>query len=339
MPPGEITLAELLRDRGYRTALFGKWHLGTSPDHDPIGQGFDEFFGHRGGCIDNYSHYFYWQGPHIHDLWRNCDEVHEDGMHFTELLVRESRRFVEQNKSQPFFLYLALNLPHYPTQAPEKFRKLYANLPEPRRSYAATVSYLDDAVGRILARVDQLKLRERTLVIFLSDHGHSTEERTGFGGGNAGPYRGAKFSLLEGGIRVPCIASWPGRIPQGEAREQFGASVDWFPTIAELCGVPLPPRRLDAKSLASVLKSSQAKSPHEVFHWQLGNQWAVREGDWKLVVNGVDTRHGSKLEGPDRVFLSNLARDVSETKNLASENPDIVQRLTRLHDEWVNELR
>ncbi len=338
MPPEELTIAELLNASEYRTALFGKWHLGTVPECSPNAQGFDEFFGHKAGCIDNYSHWFYWQGPHFHDLWRNGEEAREDGVHLTELLVRESQRFIKENKSRPFFLYLPYNLPHYPAQAPETFTKKYASIPEPRRSYAASISYMDDAIGRILATLDELKLREETLVIFLSDHGHSTEERAGFGGGNAGPFRGAKFSLLEGGIRVPCIVSWPGKFPAGEVRNQFGTSVDLLPTIAELCGVALPDRKLDGKSLVPVLKSAEAASPHERFHWRWQNQWAVREGDWKLVVNAADTKQGTRLEGKDKIFLSNLALDVSETRNIAAAHPEIVQRLTRSHEEWFAEL-
>ena len=337
MPASEITLAELLKTKGYRTALFGKWHLGDTPESAPNGQGFDEFFGHKSGCIDNYSHYFYWQGPPFHDLWRNEIEVFEDGVHFTELIVRETNRFIAANKEKPRFIYLARTLPHYPTQAPEQFRKIYEKMPEPRRSYAATISYLDDAVGRVASTVDRLGLRENTMIIFLSDHGHSTEERTGFGGGNAGEFRGAKFSLFEGGIRVPCIASWPGKIPEGQTRGQFAASVDWFPTIGELCGVTLPERTFDGKNLAGVLRSADAPSPHGVFHWQIGDQWAVRDGVWKLLNNASDSFPPGKTR-VDKVFLANLAKDPTESKNFAAEESAIVHRLTALHNQWLAEL-
>ena len=339
MPADELTIAELLKAAGYRTALFGKWHLGTTPECSPNAQGFDDFFGHRSGCIDSYSHVFYWQGPPVHDLWRNTNEVWESGTHFSSLIVREANRFLEENRARPFFLYLPFNVPHYPLQSRDKFRERYAHLPETRRAYAAWVSDLDDSVGRILAKLDELKLREKTLIIFLSDQGHSTEERCNFGGGNAGPYRGAKFSLLEGGIRVPCIASFPGRLPEGQVREQLAASPDWFPTIAGLCGVSLPNRKLDGSSLESILQDAAAKTPHQTFFWQLGDQWAVRDGDWKLVVNASDTQVGKKLEGADRIFLSNLAIDATERHNIAGANPDIVGRLTGLHEQWASEVK
>jgi arylsulfatase A-like enzyme len=327
----------MLKSAGYRTALFGKWHLGTIPECEPNGQGFDEFFGFRAGCIDNYSHYFYWAGPHFHDLRRNGREVSEDGTHFSDLVVREARRFIGSNRDRPFFLYLPFNLPHYPAQAAERFRRLYASLPEPRRSYAASVSSLDHSVGEILAEVDRRGLRERTLVIFLSDHGHSTEERGGFGGGYAGRYRGAKFSLLEGGIRVPCLVSLPGTLPQGVVRDQLGVSFDWLPTIAELTGAPLPGRTLEGRSLVPVLRSGTANSPHAIVHWQQGNQWAVRRGDWKLIVNGVDTADVSRKAAPlPAVFLVNFAEDQGESRNRAAERPDLVDSLTRAHTEWAN---
>lgn len=335
MPTDRVTLAEALKGAGYRTALFGKWHLGTIPECDPLGQGFDRFFGHRSGCIDNLSHTFYWQGPPLHDLWRDRTEIYAEGKHFSDLVVREAKRFLGENRDRPFFLYLPLNSPHYPLQAQEKYRKLYAGLPEPRRSYAAMVSSVDGAVGEVLERLDQLKLRENTLVVFLSDHGHSTEERANFGGGNAGPYRGAKFSMLEGGIRVPCIARLPGTLPAGEVRDQFAVSIDWYPTIAELCKAQLPDRPIDGRSLLPVLRSPQAASPHPVFHWQLGNQWAVREGNWKLVFNAADTEVGKRLQGPDQLFLSDLSADATEKQNRAVQQPEVVARLRGLHEQWA----
>ena len=334
LPPAEVTLAELLRPAGYSTALFGKWHLGEPDAMHPLSQGFGEFLGHKKGCIDNYSHFFYWRGPNLHDLWKGRQEHWEDGVFFPDIVVREATRFLEANKDRPFFLYLPFNVPHYPEQGTPRFRKMYAKMKEPRRSYAAFVSTLDDRIGKVVAKVDELGLREKTLIVFLSDHGYSTEARANYGGGNAGPYRGSKFSLWEGGIRVPCIASLPGLIPEGEVRGQMATSLDWFPTIAELCGASLPKRTLDGKTLLPILKSPTAPSQHEVFHWQSGRgQWAVREGDWKLVVNGV----GAKAH--EKTFLSNMAKDPAERKNIAKAHPDVVKRLTQLHREWVQEVR
>lgn len=342
MPTSEVTLAELLKPQGYRTALFGKWHLGTIPECDPIGQGFDEFFGFKAGCIDNYSHFFYWAGPHFHDLWRNRQEVWEDGTHLSDMLVRETLRFIDSNKERPFFIYLPINLPHYPKQAAQRFFAHYRDMPEPRRSYAATVSCIDDTVGKVLGKLDEHKLRENTLVIYFSDHGHSTEERTGFAGGNAGPYRGAKFSLLEGGIRVPCIVSMPGTIPEGEVRNQMVVSVDWYPTIAAVTGAKLPDRVLDGRNVMPILKSARAKTPHDSYNWMIGKQWAVREGGWKLVMNVNDTTDKDRrdqLPKVEPVFLSNIDEDVSETKNQADLHPEVVKRLTAIHDQWVSGLK
>jgi arylsulfatase A-like enzyme len=338
MPTDEVTIAEMLKSAGYKTALFGKWHLGTIPECEPLAQGFDEFLGHRGGCIDNYSHFFYWVGPNRHDLQKGTEEYWEDGTHFSDIVVREAGRFIEENKDQPFFLYLPFNIPHYPVQGRAEFREMYKDLEEPRRAYAALVSDMDRSIGNILEKLDRTGLRKNTIVIFLSDHGHSTEERTNFGGGDAGPYRGAKFSLLEGGIRVPCIVSWPGEFPQGEVRDQMATSLDWYPTIAEVCGAKLPDRKLDGKNLLPVIESAEAETQHEIFHWQQGDQWAVREGTWKLVLNAKDTDHRKNLEGDDKVFLSDLSVDVTETRNVAKDHPDVVARLTEAHEEWEKEV-
>ena len=334
MPAGQVTMAEMLKPAGYRTALVGKWHLGEVNGRGPLDQGFDSFYGHKRGCIDNYSHFFYWSGPNNHDLWRDEEEIWEDGNHFSDLMVREAKQFLDDNKDQPFFLYLPFNIPHYPLQGAPKWREHYKNLPSPRRDYAALVSTLDEKVGEILDHAGRLGLTENTLVIFLSDHGHSTEERTMFGGGNAGPYRGAKFSLFEGGIRVPAIVSLPGVIPENAVRHQFATSVDWLPTVAEITGAGLPNRKIDGKSLMPVILSAEAESPHKVFHWQRGKQWAVRDGDWKLIVNAQRTVRGPVGED-ERIFLSDFSKDTSERHNLAKEHGSVVQRLTALHEKWV----
>ena len=335
MPTDQVTIAEMLRKAGYATGLVGKWHLGQQGANP---QGFDYFFGHKRGCIDNYSHFFYWSGPNNHDLWKNDREVFEDGTHFADLMVRETNQFLERHQDKPFFLYVPFNNPHYPYQGQERFRKHYAKLPTPRREYAAMLSTMDEKLGQILAKVDELKLRDNTLIIFLSDHGHSTEERAMFGGGNAGTYRGAKFSLFEGGIRVPCLAALPDVIPEGAVRDQLAVNVDWLPTIAELCGAKLPKRTIDGRSIVPLLKSDSAKASHAVFHWQQGNQWAVRQGEWKLVVNGRDANRAS-AQGRPKTVLSNMAIDTTETKSLAKEHPEVVERLTRLHQVWAKQVR
>lgn len=337
MPAEQVTMAEMLKTAGYRTALVGKWHLGEVNGRGPLDQGFDSFYGHKRGCIDNYSHFFYWSGPNNHDLWRDDEEIWEDGHHFSDLMVREAKQFLDDNQDRPFFLYLPFNIPHYPLQGAPKWREHYKNLPSPRRDYAALVSTLDEKVGEILDHAGRLGLTENTLVIFLSDHGHSTEERTMFGGGNAGPYRGAKFSLFEGGIRVPAIVSLPGVIPENAVRHQFATSLDWLPTVAEITGAGLPDRKIDGKSLMPVILSAEAKSPHKVFHWQRGKQWAVRDGNWKLIVNAQRTMRGPVGED-EKIFLSDFSKDTSERHNLAEDHPEVLSRLTKLHDKWIVEV-
>lgn len=338
MPASEITIAELLKSAGYTTGHVGKWHLGFTPETMPNGQGFDQSFGHMGGCIDNYSHFFYWNGPNRHDLWRNGNEVFHDGQFFLDMMVDEGNKFIEANRSGPFLMYWAINAPHYPMQGTSKWRARYADLPSPRRQYAEFVSTVDEKIGQLIATLDRLGIRENTVVLFQSDHGHSTEERAFWGGGNPGPYRGAKACLFEGGIRIPSIVSMPGTIPAGEVRDQMASGCDWFPTIAELCGVKLPKRQYDGKSLVPVLKSRDAKSPHDHFFWLLGgnrgknSQWAIHKGDWKLLGNATDKSDRQKNVKVDKLFLANLKDDIGERKNVAKDHPEVVKELQQIKD-------
>ena len=342
MPTEQVTIAELLQDAGYATAHIGKWHLGYTPETMPGGQGFDYTFGHMGGCIDNYSHFFYWNGPNRHDLWRQGKEVYHDGSYFPELMVEEASHFIDQHKDEPFFIYFAMNVPHYPYQGHAKWLKHYEDMDYPRNLYAAFLSTQDEYIGKLIAHLDETGLRENTIIIFQSDHGHSTEERAHHGGGSAGPYRGAKFSLFEGGIRVPAVISWPGQLPEGEVREQMATNCDWLPTILDLCGAKPAEHELDGRSLKPVLQSATASTQHKEFHWQSGGgkdnrQWAVRQGDWKLIGNPRDTSQKGPLGKDDKLFLSNLAEDVSEMKNLAADHPEMVDRLHKLHDTWAKQ--
>ncbi|HUT30371.1 MAG TPA: sulfatase-like hydrolase/transferase [Sedimentisphaerales bacterium] len=357
----EITLAEALKAQGYRTALFGKWHLGAHLDYGPTKQGFDEFLGLRDGFIDNYNHY-YLHGKGFHDLYRGTEEVFEPGKYFPDLVVREAIRFLDENKSGPFFLCVAFNIPHYPEQADSKFDSVYGQLPEPRRSYAKIVSTTDDRMGKILKKLDELGLRDETIIIFTSDNGHSSESykikvddhASGLpkghnygangGGGNTGNWRGAKHSFFEGGIRVPAVISYPARLPQNVVRDQAVTLADFYPTVLELCDVPLPGCKLDGKSLMRIIKSEHAPTHHKVMHWQWQNMWAVRQGDWKLIYNGRDTtdewqgKPEPRREMP-RVFLGNLADDQPELRNHADEHPDLVRRLMKLHEQWAKEVQ
>lgn len=341
LPAEEVTLAEMFQAAGYATAHIGKWHIGYTPETSPRAQGFDHSFGHMGGCIDNYSHFFYWSGPNTHDLWRNGVEVFHDGEFFLDLMVAEAITFIEQNRVKPFFMYYALNTPHYPYQGDAKWLERFKDLPHPRNLYAAFIAAQDERLGKLITRLEALGLRDNTIVVFQSDNGHSTEERAHFGGGTAGPYRGAKFSLLEGGIRLPAIISWPATLPKSESRDQLAHACDWLPTLAELTSVKLPQTHLDGRSLAAVLRDAKAPSPHadDSLHWQVGEgpnaDWAVREGDWKLIGRTRDTSDGRKPQ-PIADFLVNLATDPGEQTNLAEKHPDILTRLRKLHAEHLD---
>ena len=154
------------------------------------------------------------------------------------------------------------------------------------------------------------------------------------GGGSSGPHRGAKFSLLEGGIRVPAIISWPGNLPENAVRGQLATSCDWLPTIAALCEVDLPKHALDGKDITSVIKSDSAKTPHATFFWESLGQWAVRQGDWKLIHNAKDTSTGNRVNAKGGLQLFNIAKDPGEAKNLAKAEPDVTARLKALRDSW-----
>ncbi|WP_181308606.1 sulfatase [Rufibacter sp. XAAS-G3-1] len=343
LPTEQVTMAEMLKQNGYRTSLIGKWHLGHRPQNLPNAQGFDYFFGHRNGVIDNLSHFFYWDGPFKHDLYRNSEEVYYPGEHFTDVMVKEVKSEIDRNKDNPFFIYWAFNSPHYPYQGAPKWLDHYKGLPTPRKEYAAFVSSTDEAIGKVLDYLDEKGLTENTIIVFQSDHGHSKEERALWGGGNAGPYRGSKFSLFEGGIRVPAIIRYPRKIPAGEVRGQLATQMDWFPTIAELTGARAT-EKIDGKSLMPVIKKKKKKTLHDVVHWQIGtyksdeSQWAVRKGPWKLIGNVTEPTRGRTEELP-KLFLVNVEGDVSEKQNVAAENPDKVKELLELHQAWIKQVR
>jgi len=340
----EVTIAEMLKPAGYRTALFGKWHLGAHVDHGPKKQGFDEFFGHRSGFIDNYNHHFL-HASGFHDLYEGSTEVFKRGNYFPELMTERALAFVDRNKEQPFFLYLPFNLPHYPEQADKDFDEHYKDLPMPRRAYAKVVSSVDALMGRVMARLDAHGLTDNTIVIFMSDNGHSEEDykirvdqhTSGMakgdnygangGGGNTGKWRGRKAEFFEGGVRVPAIISWPAQLPRGQVRDQTITAMDWLPTLADLCEVETPKAKLDGASLRSILASETAPTHNTELHWGWHKAWAVRQGDWKLI------KHRS-----DKPQLFNLADEKPERTNHSAEQPEIHKRLLGLHEAWVEEV-
>ncbi len=327
------TMANMFRDAGYATAHVGKWHLGYSKGHRPLDHGFDYSFGFMDGCIDNYSHFFYWDGANRHDLWENNRRVRFPGHYFPDLMLEKSEAFINSHKDKPFFLYFAINMPHYPYQGDPKWLDYYnsKHTPYPRNLYAAFVNTLDERIQLLLKFLADAKLRDRTIIIYQSDNGHSTEARAHGGGGNSGPYRGAKFSLFEGGIRLPAIISWPRHLPEGAVRNQIAHGCDWLPTLAELCNLPLPKTKLDGRSLLPVIRSPTAPSPHDALQWQVGRQWAVRQGDWKLLHDPIDPAKPDKIDlFEQHWYLANIPADPSERTNLAAQYPDIVARLRHL---------
>ncbi|TAJ13474.1 DUF229 domain-containing protein [Marinilabiliaceae bacterium JC017] len=336
MPTDRHTIADMMKEAGYVTGHVGKWHLGTTPETLPLGQGFDYSFGHHGGCIDNYSHFFYWSGPNRHDLYENGKEVWHDGEYFPDVMAQKADAFIKDHKDEPFFMYYAINMPHYPVQPSPKWRDYYAGMKDRRRAdYCAFVSTIDERIGWLMNTLEETGLRDNTIVIFLADHGHSSEVRNFFGGGNAGSYRGSKFSLFEGGVRVPAIISWPGHVAQNEVRDQWVMSIDLMPTIAEMCGIKQP-EEIVGRSMVSALKDAKSPAIRNQHVWQLGTQWSARKDNWKLVGNPVDhTEKGDSLDmEKDRLFLCNLDEDISEMHNYASEYPDKVKELTGLYLDW-----
>ena len=221
------------QSNGYRTGHVGKWHLGYTPETMPNGQGFDNSFGHMGGCIDNYSHFFYWNGPNRHDLWKNGNEVFRDGEYFGDLMVDQCKSFIDKNKTNPFFLYWAINWPHYPMQGTGKWREKYKNLPHPRNKYATFVSTMDELIGKVITHLDEAGLKEDTIIVFQSDHGHSVEERAFFGGGNPGPFRGARVACLKAAFEFR--PSFPGPSPFVRAKyatRWFAVSTGSLPCLS-----------------------------------------------------------------------------------------------------------
>lgn len=338
LPSEQLTIAEKLKENGYVTGHVGKWHLGYTDETMPNGQGFDYSFGHMGGCIDNYSHFFYWAGPNRHDLWENNKEVWMDGEYFQDLTIRKAMDFIEEQKDTNFLLYYAINLPHYPYQGTEKWREYYKDLESPRDKYAACISTVDERIGMLLKKLEELKIIENSIIIFQSDQGHSTEERAFFGGGNSGIYRGAKFSYFEGGIRVPAIISWPAKLPQNVERDQMSVNTDWFPTILDFCKIEYEENDFEGKSIVKVISGNEA-SPHDVICWHRRNDyWAVRKGDWKLLKNPVDPSGKAPIADSDSLFLTNVAEYPDEMENLAIKYPKKVEELQKEYDKWLQKV-
>lgn len=343
----ETTIAEVLRrDAGFHTALIGKWHLGHGGESRlPLAHGFDRFIGHTGGCID----YFTMTYGNIPDWHHDKKIVNENG-YATDLISDEAIKFLNGQSAndadqKPFFLLLAYNAPHF-GKAWNPSQQVPVNMMQPntdtmhraakvgfddkvRREFAAMTISLDDGVGRVMKALDETKLASNTLVIFQTDHGGDPV----YGGSNK-PLRAGKATLFEGGVRVPCIARWPGKIKPGSVNDQILTALDWFPTFCSAAGVELTNEMvIDGKDmlpkLTSDLPNDAAAASKRTLFWELGahaelgrSPWsAVLEGDWKYV------------ETPrDGEFLFNLAEDENETTNLATANPQMLQSMRAERD-------
>lgn len=346
--PETPTIAAALKKLGYGTSLIGKWHLGLKEESRPNKNGFDYFYGFMAGCIDYFSHVFYWgmadghTNP-THDLWENDKEIHENGSYMTELItekaIKDVRRFTEEEK--PFILYIGYNAPHYPMHAPKKYMDRFTHLTWDRQVMAAMISAVDDGVGDIVDELKRCGQYENTCIFYQSDNGPSRESRNWmdgcpdpYYGGLTGGLKGHKFSLFEGGISVPGILSWPGHIPSGQVIEEPCAAMDIFPTFLKAAGGDPSAYELDGEDIMEVV-TSQAASPHEYLFWEMEDQTAVRYGKYKLVLNG---RLVEGEEVQDEVFLSDLSTDRSEQKNLAKEMPELVAELKKVALEWRDQL-
>jgi len=334
LPPGEITVAELLKDRGYHTVMLGKWHLGEAPPMRPGAQGFDEFLGFLAGAamylpkddpasvgvIQDFDPIdpFLWANLRS-SVRQNTGERFRPGAYMTDYLADEAVKAIDANRNRPFFLYLAFNAPHTPLQA---LRSDYDALPQighrPLRVYAAMIRALDRGVGRVLEALRANGLERDTLVIFTSDNGGA--HYIGLPDINR-PYRGWKMTFFEGGVRTPFFVKWPATLPQGARYEQPVGHVDIFATAAGAAGAPLPTDRpMDGVNLIPFLTGEAQGAPHAALFWRSGHYEGVRAGDWKLQVS----------ERPLKTWLFDLAQDPTEKTNVAEAHPEKVAELRAL---------
>jgi arylsulfatase A-like enzyme len=357
--PDEWLLPEMLKERGYATACYGKWHLGTVPSLRATRHGFDEWFGiPYSNDNSKYHPVLAAEMPPLplHDGDRVL-EHDPDQAQFTRRITQRAITFIEENRENPFFLYVPHVMPHVPIFASEQFRGR-----SKRGLYGDVVEELDWSVGEILAALDRHQLAENTIVIFFSDNGPWLSY--GEHAGSATPLREGKLTAFEGGIRVPLIVRWPGKVPTGRASAEPWMAIDWLPTLTDIVGGKKPERRIDGRSVKPLLLGEpDAKSPHEALFFYAGTELhAIRSGEWKLhfphpylttagepgkagkpsnwgeatpraisdsSMDAIASRHGQKVAQLE-LSLFHLPTDPGETKNVAGEHPEVVERLTKL---------
>ena len=346
LPQSTPTLATLLKENGYQTAMTGKWHLGLAEEARPHNHGFDHWFGFLAGNVDYYSHIFYYganqPGPGVnptHDLWEDGEEVWQDGEYFTEMIAKKCIHYLREMAAdgRPFLLYVPFNAPHYPMHAPKKYMDRFAHMAWDRQVMAAMISAMDDAVRDIMDELERLGADQNTITFFTSDNGPSRESRNWldgtldlYYGGTAGGFRGQKGSVFEGGIREPGIIHWPVKIDGGVVSAEPCAAMDIVPTVLDAAGIDASRYELDGCSLLPLI-TKQTPLPERPIFWEYRDQTAVRRGKWKLMIK---PRQLKTSDPPPEVFLANLEDDMGETTNLADRYPDFTAELKALAEQW-----
>ncbi|MCO6458085.1 MAG: arylsulfatase [Pirellulaceae bacterium] len=336
LPLEERTLAQALREAGYNTAIFGKWHLGSFDQaYWPNARGFDDAYGHLFGALDYFTHI---RDGKL-DWYRNGQPLEEEG-YTTHLLAREAVRFVrQQTADKPFFLYLPFNAVHTPLQVPDEYMKPYAELKEPRRKLAGMLAAMDEAVGQVVDAIDKQGLRENTLFVFSSDNGGYQPGRVT----DNGPLRAGKGTLYEGGVRAAAFATWAGRLPAGSRNKEPLHVVDWYPTLVKLAGGSLQqPLPLDGRDIWPTLAEGRP-SPHEdiLLNASPGGG-ALRAGQWKLKITFVAPQGGQRRARPRRgeapqIELYNVVTDVGEQQNVEGFFPEKSLELRTRYEKYASQ--
>lgn len=338
LPLDEPTIADRLKAAGYRTALFGKWHLGADEQHHPMNRGFDEFFGFLGGAHS----YFETPATGPTAIFDGRTPVSVPA-YLTDTLTGRAVEFIQRNRERPFLLYVPFNAVHTPMHATDKYLSRVAQISDStRRTYAAMLSAMDDGVGRIIAALRAERLESNTLIVFFSDNGGPTMPGTTINGSSNAPLRGSKRQTWEGGIRVPFVISWKGHLEAGKVDARPIIQLDVLPTALAAAGLAvLKQWKLDGVNLLPFLTGKRSDPPHEALYWRLGDNLAIRQGNWKLVktsegpLRGADPDTLNTLVGAG---LYDLSSDLGEQHDLAAQRPDKMKELAEAWRRWNREL-
>ena len=325
-------MADRLKAAGYRTALVGKWHLGSAPRYHPLERGFDEFFGFLEGAHDYLS-----RSPADTLTVLDGRTVVVESDYLTDAFADRAVNFIRRQRSQPFFLYFAFNAVHVPLQVTDRYLARFPQIADPRRrAYAAMLSAMDDGIGKTLEALRTEHLEENTLIFFFSDNGGPTIVG-GVNGSSNAPLRGSKRQTWEGGIRVPFIIRWKGHLSEGRIDSRPIIQLDVLPTVLAAAGIPVQPEwRLDGVNLLPYLTGQVSRPPHEALYWRLGALMAIRQGDWKLVRMLEGPLRADSITADDLAMaeLYNVRDDAGETRNLAAANPDKAGELATAWQRW-----